>query len=210
MKYLNYKLSNESLKIVENATLLKNERCVVDALEGSLALPILIDEKVQGYVFHGTGKLVVDSIIETARGAVGKPTVKDLKHPFMMLGGVEEIKDDLDNADTSDLQNAGYESVDAFIEQAEELCGRLLEGKNCHVDFNVDFNGKDSRLFAFLNEEDKIDILVSKNDKLVYKSEKKVYLSKGSKSVLKRPKEIIVSKKGKTVVIANNGILIEK
>jgi len=206
MKYLNYKLSNEPLKIIEDATLLKNERCIVDALEGSLALPILIDEKVQGYVFHGTGKLVVDSIIETTKGAVGKPTVKDLKHPFMMLGGAEEIKDNLGNADTSDLQNVGYERVDAFIEHAEELCGHLLKGKHCHVDFN----GKDARLFAFLNEEDKLDILISKNDKLVYKSEKKVYISKGNKSVLQRPGEIIVSKKGKTVVIANNDILIEK
>ena len=206
MKYTNYELDNESLKIVEDATLLKNERCVVDALEGSLALPILIDEKVQGYVFHGTGKLLVDSIIETTKGAIGKPTVKDLKRPFMMLGGADEIKDNLASADTSDLQNIGYESVDAFIEHAEELCGRLLKGKHCHVDFD----GKDSRLFAFLNEEGKLDILVSKEDKLVYKSEKKVYLSKGSKSVLKRPKEIIVSKKGKRVVIANNGILIEK
>ncbi len=206
MKYLNYKLSNEPLKIIEDATLLKNERCIVDALEGSLALPILIDEKVQGYVFHGTGKLVVDSIIETTKGAVGKPTIKDLKHPFMMLGGAEEIKDNLGNADTSDLQNVGYERADAFIEHAEELCGRLLKEKHCHVDFN----GKDSRLFAFLNEEDKLDILISKNDKLVYKSEKKVYISKGNKSVLQRPGEIIVSRKGKTVIIANNGILIEK
>jgi len=205
MKYLNYKLSNEPLKIVEDTTLLKNARCVVDALEGTLALPILIDEKVQGYVFHGTGKLVVDSIIETTKGAVGKPTVKDLKQPFMMLGGAEEIKDNLGNADTSDLQNAGYERVDAFIEHAEELCGRLLKEKHYHVDF-----GKDARLFVFLNEEDKLDILISKNDKLVYKSEKKVYLSKGSKSVLQRPGEIIVSRKGKTVVIANNDILIEK
>jgi len=205
MKYLNYKLSNEPLKIVEDTTLLKNARCVVDALEDTLALPILIDEKVQGYVFHGTGKLVVDSIIETTKGAVGKPTVKDLKQPFMMLRGAEEIKDNLGNADTSDLQNAGYEKVDAFIEHAEELCGRLLKEKHCHVDF-----GKDARLFVFLNEEDKLDILISKNDKLVYKSEKKVYLSKGSKSVLQRPGEIIVSRKGKTVVIANNGILIEK
>ena len=206
MKYLNYRLSNEPSKIVEDATLLKNERCIVDALRGTLALPILIDEKVQGYVFHGTGKLVVDSIIETTKGAVGKPTIKDLKHPFMMLGGAEEIKDDLGNADTSDLQNAGYERVDAFIEHAEELCGRLLKEKHCHVDFN----GKDARLFAFLNGEGKLDILVSKNDKLVYKSEKRVYISKGSKSVLQRPGEIIVSRKGKTVVIANNGILIEK
>ena len=206
MKYTNYELGNESLKIVKDATLLKNERCVVDALEGSLALPVLIDEKVQGYVFHGTGKLLVDSIIETTKGAVGKPTVKNLKHPFIMLGGAEEIKDNLANADTSDLQNLGYERADAFIEHAEELCGRLLNGKHCHVDFN----GKDSRLFAFLNEEGKLDILVSKDDKLVYKSEKKVYLSKGSKNVLKRPKEIIVSRKGKTVVIANNDILIEK
>lgn len=89
MKYLNYKISNEPSKIVEDATLLKNERCIVDALEGTLALPILIDEKVRGYVFHGTGKLVVDSIIETRKGAVGKPTVKNLKRPFMMLGGAE-------------------------------------------------------------------------------------------------------------------------
>ena len=206
MKYANYELGNESLKIVKDATLLKNERCVVNALEGSLALPILIDEEVQGYVFHGTGKLIVDSIIETTKGAVGKPTVKNLRRPFIMLGGTEEIKDNLANTDTSDLQNIGYERADVFIEHAEELCGRLLNGKHCHVDFN----GKNSRLFAFLNEEDKLDILVSKDDKLVYKSEKKVYLSKGSKSVLKRPKEMIVSKKGKTVVISSNDILIQK
>lgn len=69
-------------------------------------------------------------------------------------------------------------------------------------------------MFIFKNEEGDSDILITKNDELVYKSGKKVYVSKGNKSVLQRPgesnREIIVSKKGKTVVIANNNILIEK
>lgn len=38
----------------------------------------------------------LDSIVEATEGAVGKLTVKNLKHPFMMLGGAEEIKGSLD------------------------------------------------------------------------------------------------------------------
>ena len=206
MKLRSYELDDELLRTLEDVTLLKNERCIVEIPKRTLALPIIIDEKVQGYVFHGAGKLMVDSIIETTRGAVGKPTVKDLSHPFMMLGKAEEIKDSLGPADTSDLQNAGYERVDGFVEKAKELCEGLLKGRHTHEGFN----GKGSRLFVFKNDEGDSDILLAKNDELVYKSGKKVYVSKGSKSVLQRHGEFIVSKKGKTVVIANNDILIER
>ena len=206
MRLRNFEVDNKPLKVIEDATLLKNERCIVETSKGTLALPLLFDDRVQGYVFHGVGGLIVDSIVETTRGAVGKPTVKDLNHPFLMLGKAEEIKDILRPADNSDLQNAGYEEVDAFVEKAKELCEDLLDGRQIHGDFD----GEGSRLFVFKNDEGDSDILVAKNHKIVFKSGKKVYVSKGSKSILQRPGEIIVSKKGKTVVIANDDILIER
>lgn len=206
MRLRNFEVDNEPLKVIEDATLLKNERCVVETSKGTLALPLLFDDRVQGYVFHGAGRFMVDSIVETTRGAVGKPTVKDLSRPFMMLGNAEEVRDILRPAVSSDLQSAGYKGADAFVEEAKEFCEDLLDGRQIHGDFN----GKGSRLFAFKNDKGTSDILVAKNHKIVFKSGKKVYVSKGSKSVLQHPREIIVSKKGKTVIIANDDILIER
>jgi hypothetical protein len=206
MRPLNYRLGDKPLKTVEDATLFKNDRCIVTAHKDTLALPIVIDEETEGYVFHGAGKLLLDAVIETSRGAIGKPIDRDLKELFLMFGGAKEIKESLDYADSSDLFKLGYENPEAFSERAEELCRSLFKGKSMRLDLDE----KEACIFAFQNLNAKPDILVSKGDKLVYTSRRSVYVFKGDKGVLKRPGEVVVSKEGKTIVINGPNVLMER
>ena len=53
MRLLNYRLGDKPLKTVEDTNLFKNDRCIIGVLKGTLALPIILDEETEGYVFHG-------------------------------------------------------------------------------------------------------------------------------------------------------------
>lgn len=200
MRFSRYRLGETSLKTVEDITLLQNERCLVKVFKDTLCLPILVDEETVGYVFHGTGQLMIDSIVETKRGAVGKPTVKDLKKPFIMLGNMEKIKGNLASADSTDLNKFGYKGIESFVEIADRLCERLL----CKGTHRLPKDVKDTMIFAFADSKDEFDMLVSKGDSLVYTSREKVFVSKGDKNVLKVPEQFVVTKRGKTVIIAND------
>lgn len=206
MRLHHFELGGDPQKTIEDLTLFRNDRCLVELSKRTLALPLTFDEKLQGYVFHGIGKLVVDSIVETTRGAVGRPTVKTLDRPFLMLGRAEDLRESLEPADALDLREVGYESTTEFIEEASEFCEDLLKERHT----NGDFDRQSSHLFVFKSEKGDSDVLVAKKKGFVFKSGRKIYVSKGSKSVLQCPGEIVVSKKGKTVVIANNNILVER
>lgn len=67
MRLYSYKLGSIPLKISEDVMLLKTDRCLITASKGTLALPITFNERVHGYFMHGSGKLVIDTIIETSR-----------------------------------------------------------------------------------------------------------------------------------------------
>ncbi|MFQ5759165.1 MAG: hypothetical protein ACE5IF_05765 [Candidatus Bathyarchaeia archaeon] len=203
---LNYRLGDKPLKTVEDATLFQNDRCIVSALKGTLTLPIIIDEETEGYVFHGAGKLLLDAVIETSRGAVGKPINRDLKDPFLMIGGAKETRESLDPADSSDLSKLGYENLEAFSKRANELCRSLFKRKFRRIDLDE----KEARVFAFQNVDAKPDVLVSKKDKLVYTSRRNVYVFKGDKDILKRPGEVVVSKKGRTIVVNDRNVVVER
>ncbi len=206
MRLLNYRLGDKPLKTVEDITLLQNDRCIVTALKDTLALPIIINGETEGYVFHRAGKLLLDSVIETSKGVIGKPIDRDLKELFLMIGGTKEIKESLDHADSLDLSKLGYESPEAFSKSAKKFCRSLLKRKFGRIDLDK----KEARVLAFQNIDAKPDILVSKGDKLAYTSRKNVYVFKGDKGVLKRPREVVVSKKGKTIVVNDRNVLVER
>ena len=203
---LSYRLGDKPLKTVKDVTLFKNDRCIVTALRGTLALPILINGKTKGYAFHGAGKLLLDAIIKTPRGAIGKPIDRDLTKIFLMVGGAEEIEESLAPAEASDLSRLGYENREAFSERVDEFCGSLFKIGIKHINFDK----KEARIFAFQNVHAKPDILLSKRDKLVYTSKKEVYVFKGDKGVIKRPGEVMVSKEGKIVIVKDNSVVMDR
>jgi hypothetical protein len=175
---------------------------------GTLALPILLEDATSGQLFIGNGQLALDTIVETSRGAIGKPLIRDLTpdHPFLMLGESEDLKENLDSVTNQDLNNIGCKSTDEFLKIANEAFDEFAHRRHSHIDIEPD-----AHIFAFANEHEKWDFLIAKDDKLVYASKYKVYISKNSgESASLEPGSILVSKKGKTVVIDRGNILVDR
>lgn len=199
------KLGNEPSKLTKDLVLLQNEKCIVKAFAGDLTLPILADDATLGYIFFGKGRFTLDAIVETPEGAVGKPLVKDLDTPFIMLGKVCNIANDLTPATVHDISNMGCRNSEEFLAKANEVFSRF--SLDYHTRFNFE---EDSQVFAFANEHDKWDMLISKEYKLVYMSKDKVYISKDkAESVDISPAGVLVAERGKTIVIGKNNILID-
>ena len=201
-------LGNQPQKLTKDTTLLRNEKCIVTVTTGTLALPILLDNATSGQLFIGKGQLTLDTIVETSRGAIGKPTVRDLNpdHPFLMLGETEKLKENLTPATHQDLDDLGYKAADEFLKKANEAFDEFTHRRHNHIDIEPD-----AHTFAFANEQEKWDFLIVKDDKLVYASKHKVYISKNSgENVSLEPGSILVSKKGKTVVLDRGNILVDR
>jgi hypothetical protein len=200
-----YKLDSKPLKLLSGLDLLKTDRCVVKVEKDTLALPILIDDRTAGSLFHGSGQFIIDTIIETKKGAIGKSTNKDLTQPFIMLGKAPTMENKFSTVDSPDLERLGYSNAEMFVKAANDYCSRFMKGKmHCG-----DLEAENDYIFAFPDAEC-FDILVSKENKLIYTSKKRVFVSKEGKEVLTSPEHIVVSKGGKAVVIAHGDILVEK
>ena len=208
MIWQNYKLGDAVSKALEAITLWKTERGIIEISNGTLVIPIKLDNQEKGYVFHGHGKLLLDAIVETEEGAVGKPIEKELNEPFLMLEDTEEIREHIVEASEEDLAKIGYENKQGFVDRAEDLCAQFFKNR---VYSHRRFNGYHGLIFAFPNEDSKFDILLAKGSKLVYKATDIVFVSNKNKAVLKNPDEVVCTGNGKSVVIKKGkSVIIRK
>jgi len=199
-------LGTQPQKLTKDTTLLQNEKCIIKTAAGTLTLPILVDGNPSGHFFMGKGEFILDAIIETARGAIGKPVTRDLNRPFLMLGENTTLNQNLAPATIQDLTNAGHKGTEEFLKKAHETLDRF--GHRRHGRFDME---SDAHIFAFATEHDRWDILVAKQDKLVYASKHRVYVSgDDGESVSVGPAQILVAKKGKTVVMDKGNILVDR
>jgi len=199
-------LGTQPQKITKGTTLLQNEKCIIKTAADTLTLPILVDSNPSGHLFIGKGEFTLDAIIETPRGAIGKPITRDLNQPFVMLGENTTLNQNLAPATTQDLTNNGYKSTEEFLKIANETFDQFAHPR--HGQFDVNEN---THIFAFATEYNKWDILVAKRDKMVYTSKERVYITKNNgHSVSLEPGSILVSRKGKTVVIDKGNILVDR
>jgi hypothetical protein len=191
MIWENYQLDTTTLKTTETMTLWRTEKGTVEIGKNTLAIPIKLNDQRKGYIFHGHGKLLLDTIVETQEGAVGKPVESELNELFLMLGETEEIQQHLSTATKEDLTKIGYESEKGFIEKAENLFDHFFGNMRMH---NQQCCGNNyGVIFAFPNEAGKLDTLIANGSKLVYKAMNQVFVSNDGKVVLKTPTEVIVS-----------------
>jgi hypothetical protein len=181
------------LKTTETLTLWRTEKGTVEIGKNTLAIPIKLEDERKGFIFHGNGKLLLDTIVETREGAVGKPVENELNEPFLMLADVEETEKHLSAATKDDLQKMGYKSEQEFMGKAENLFDQFF-GKtrmyNHHCCGDSDGYGV---VFSFPNEAGKLDTLVADGSKLVYAAKNQVFVSHGDRVVLKTSKQMVVS-----------------
>jgi len=199
-------LGTQPQKLTKNTTLLQNNKCIVKTAAGTLTLPILVDGNPSGHLFIGKGEFTLDAIIETPQGAIGRPITRDLNQPFLMLGENTTVTQNLAPATIQGLTNNGYKSTEEFLKKAHETLDQFAHRRHGRFDME-----SDAHIFAFATEHDRWDILVAKQDKLVYTSKNRVYVSRDNgESVSLGPAQILVAKKGKTVVTDKGNILVDR
>jgi hypothetical protein len=199
MTLQDYQLEETILKTSEEKTLWQTEKGIVKIRKNTLVLPILLDGHRNGYVFHENGELLIDTIVETEEGAMGKPVEKEANKPFLLIGAKENLLQNLDTAQQEDIQRAGYNDEKGFLVEADKICNRILGRKR---GYNYRLSNFDRGLvFAFSNETDSPDILVTKGSKLVYKAVGVVFVSSEDKSILKDHGAVVLSNHGKSFLI---------
>jgi hypothetical protein len=194
-----YQLDNTILKATDALKLLRSERVIIETDSGTLAVPIKLDNQRKGYIFHGHGKLVLDTIVETEEGAIGKSVEKEVNKPFLMLGDTEEIYQHLSTANKENLIAIGYENEKEFIAKAEEVLHEF-SGRRKFWTHNCCSNNH-GVIFAFPNEVGKLDILVADGLRLVYKAMDRVFIANENKTVLKTPQKVILSNDRKSLMM---------
>lgn len=199
MIWQSYELDDTLLKANETIVLWKSERGSVQIDKDTLAITIKSDDIRRGYVFHGTAKLVLDAIVETEEGAVGKSIEKEIDRPLLMLGNIDNIQTHLGEASNDDLARNGYRSVKDFIVNAECLFSRFLRRKRMVCCTNIDENG--GTVLAFPNEAEKLDVLVLSGPRVVYKTVNMVFVSSKNKTILKTPDHIVLSTDRRSFII---------
>lgn len=198
MIWHNYDLGDSVLKTNDAITLLKTERGLVEIGKDELAVAVKLGGVVRGYVFQGHCKLALDTIVETKEGAIGKPVEKEIEKPFLALVASEELQRSLSAADVDDVKGMGYENSQQFLTEAGELLHRFSRRRMGCCSWSGDSDGS---IFAFPNDNGKMDILLSDGSKLVYKAVGMVFIATGDKTVLKSPEHVIVSDLGKCLTI---------
>jgi len=201
-------LGTQPQRLTKDTILLRNDKCIIKTAEGTLTLPILVDDNPSGHLFIGKGEFTLDAIIETTRGAIGKPMTRNLtpNQPFLMFNATKNLNENLTPASTQDLSNMAYRSTDEFLKKADDTLDQFVRRRHGHFDIE-----SDTHIFAFATEHGRWDILVAKQNKLVYASKHRVYVSRDNgESVSVGPAQILVAKKGKTVVIDKGNILVDR
>jgi len=116
-----------------------------------------------------------------------------------MLGDTENIQQHLSTAAKQDLEAAGYENEQQFTAKAKELCDGFF--RRTSVCGHGTFGWNHGFIFAFPNDTKKLDVLIAKDAKLVYRAIDKVFLADEDKVVLKTPSEVVIAHSGKSFIV---------
>jgi hypothetical protein len=194
----NYELDDKVLELDEDMTLYRSDKVLVNLNKGTRAIAVKRKDRMEGLVFLGHGRLIVDTIVETENGALGKPTERELSEPFLMLGPVEDTLQHLKEANKEDLQRNGVKAEDLF-DKAQNLVDKLQERRalcsfSCH-------NEQKGLVFAFATDEDRLDVLVLNDSRIVFKSKGISFVSIGNHSVLKNTYQAVLATNGRSVFV---------
>jgi hypothetical protein len=160
----NYRQDNTILKATEALKLLQSEKGIIEIDKDTLAVPIKLDDRQEGYVFHGHGKLLIDTIVETREGAIGESVEKEINEPFLMLGDTKDMEGRLSDADKENLTAMGYESEQAFMDKAKNLLNQFLNNERVS-NFHCCCGNTHGLVFAFPNRA-RLDILLARGSNL--------------------------------------------
>jgi len=193
-------LGNTISKITAPLRLWEAAKGLVQIDKNTLTLPVMLDDRLDGYVFHGHGRLILDMIIETEQGAIGRPIEERIDQPFIMLGDTETVQSSLVPPSPEDFSALGYVKPQEFADKAEDLLSNF-HGKSLRIGDCRFSQFEDGVVFAFQKEAFKFNILLAKREKIVYKTRGTVFVLNGEKAVLKSSDGLVCISNGRSFIV---------
>jgi hypothetical protein len=193
-----YELGDAILKSNESFFLFRSDIASVEIGKEAFAVLVKVKSEIVGYVFTGQGKLLVDAIVETEEGALGKPIQRSLNEPFLMLGNSGEMSRHFSATRDEDPRKVSIDEK-TFLEKAQELLDRFSRGRIVHQHEHM-FDGR-GLIFAFRRGKEELDILLSKDSKLVYATNEMSFVTDGDNSILTGSGQVILSHHGRPFVM---------
>lgn len=195
----NFSLGDEIQETTENTVLWQTEDGIVQTEKGTLTIPITTEDNIEGYIFHGHAKLVLDTIVETREGAIGKPVERTINETFLMLGNTNSLKQKLTTANPETLKKSGFKNEQEFMTDAKNLFDLFLGKVTMHNGWIS--HSEDTYIFAFPNMPNRLDKLIAKNHRIIYKAADKVFVKSKNKIVLKTPNDVIIRGYGSSLIV---------
>jgi len=185
-------------KIDATAEIARTEKALIQVDSNSLYFPIIRAGVEVGGVFLGSGKVIVDAIVETRRGAIGKSEELIWNGSLILIStSVEWIPPSILPVSDKDLEYHQLKSKDEAREQAQQIFDRnLAEASSRFDDFFV-LRRHGWCVIILDKEHGKIHILASK-DRIVMKHPNSSLIIKGNRMVKKEghKKVIIAGRRG--------------
>jgi hypothetical protein len=179
-----YELGSAVLQTSAPLTLWRADRGLVEIEKATLAVAVTLNGRPEGYIFGGNGKMILDTIVETEEGAIGKPTEQKLTEPFLTLGIPDDIKSCLVPAVGDELKD--------FMKKAEDLHHQFF-GERHHLDLGCYHDRHGSLIFAFRNDSGRFDLLIPRGSKIVYKAKSMMFISDEKRTIMKSPEHIVLA-----------------
>ena len=188
-----YEVDGTILRTNAELTLARSDKVSLEIKKGTLAMAVKSSDQKEGFIFLGEGKLLIDAIVETERGAVGKPVQLELRELFLMLGNTEETSKHLEKANEDDLRRRNLTEKILFS-KAQDLLTKFTEKRAPHG--SEHFRQPEGSIFAFPNGESNLDLLLLNGPRLIYTSKDMSFICDGDKSVLNTPRQVFLSAQG--------------
>jgi hypothetical protein len=193
MIWHHYQFDGKILRANDPLTLWKSDRGSVSVNKDTLAVAITLNGEPQGYIFGGNGKMILDTIVETEQGAVGKPIEKELAEPFLVLGNLQNMESRVTPATSGEQKD--------FLRKAEEVYLKFFaEGQA--FNFGCRDHRQEGLIFAFADDSGKFDLLILHGSRIVYKAHHIVFVSDEKRVVMRSPESTVVSHKGKCIIVS--------
>jgi hypothetical protein len=192
------------MTITEEHDLISHEKAFVRLDAGCLWTYLLDDGVRVGIAFMGPSRFAVDAIAETKMGAMGESVTGSLIGVQLYVG-VSSLENISKSADTSDLQNHGFQDSQSFVAEIEATIKDQFNGE--HTKTKLDKKEQSQVFIGRDSNETKLLLVLSRRKGLVFTYGKQVFVLGDDNIVSVSKSGVVVSDKhGKQIVVGKSGI----
>jgi len=201
----NLKPDTKAMVITQEHEIISHEKAFVKMEAGCVWVYLLENDKRVGVAYAGPSRFAVDAIAETDMGAMGE-SVTDTLDGIQLFIGPSSLENISKSAESSDLQNQGFQDIGAFTEDIEVTIKDHWNGddKKTSIDSKEEskiFLGRDS-------EKTKVLLVLSEEKGLVFTHGKIVYVLGDDNMVsVSKSGVVITNSDGRQIIVGKGGIV---